>query len=112
MLVMGGNAPPNWLPQDRAACKTWQGKEIGVQSALAPWAPGNALCARCHGEHPDRRFPGLVAKLYDTPEHHFHPAVPYYHLRAVSDLYGDAPDAFEIHASYFDVLRRCRADRA
>jgi Flp pilus assembly protein TadD len=42
--------------------------------ALTLWAPGNALCARCHGEHPDRRFPSLVAKLYDTPEHHFHPA--------------------------------------
>jgi len=42
--------------------------------SLAFWAPGNALCARCHGEHPDRRFPGLVAKRYDTPEHHFHPA--------------------------------------
>jgi tetratricopeptide (TPR) repeat protein len=41
--------------------------------ALALWAPGNALCVRCHGEHPDHRFPSLVSKRYDTPEHHFHP---------------------------------------
>jgi tetratricopeptide (TPR) repeat protein len=42
--------------------------------SLRLWAPGNALCARCHWEHPDPRFPSLVAKRYDTPEHHFHPA--------------------------------------
>jgi predicted CXXCH cytochrome family protein len=38
-------------------------------------AEGNALCVRCHQEAPDtRRFPGLRAKAYDTPAHHFHPA--------------------------------------
>jgi tetratricopeptide (TPR) repeat protein len=35
---------------------------------------GNGLCALCHQEKPDQqRFPTLVAKRYDTPEHHFHP---------------------------------------
>ena len=36
-------------------------------------ADGNALCARCHQSRPDKRFPTLAAKSYDTPEHHFHP---------------------------------------
>ncbi|MCZ6464819.1 MAG: tetratricopeptide repeat protein [Proteobacteria bacterium] len=36
-------------------------------------AEGDALCTRCHSESPDARFPGLAAKHYDTPEHHFHP---------------------------------------
>jgi predicted CXXCH cytochrome family protein len=35
-------------------------------------AEGNALCARCHAETPDARFPGLRAKRYDAPEHHHH----------------------------------------
>jgi len=37
-------------------------------------ASGNALCVRCHNQVPDARFPTLVARSYDTPEHHFHPA--------------------------------------
>ena len=38
-------------------------------------AEGNALCVRCHQSAPDtRRFPGLRAKSYDSPAHHFHPA--------------------------------------
>jgi len=38
-------------------------------------ADGNALCTRCHQTAPDTaRFPGLPAKLYDSPAHHFHPA--------------------------------------
>jgi tetratricopeptide (TPR) repeat protein len=36
-------------------------------------AVGNALCGRCHGTTPDPRFPTLVAKAYDSIEHHFHP---------------------------------------
>jgi predicted CXXCH cytochrome family protein len=36
-------------------------------------AEGNALCARCHQENPDPRFPTLTAKIYDSPLHHFHP---------------------------------------
>ena len=35
-------------------------------------AEGNALCTRCHQSRPDMRFPHLVAKVYDTPAHHFH----------------------------------------
>jgi predicted CXXCH cytochrome family protein len=36
-------------------------------------AEGNALCVRCHQEAPDRaRFPGLRAKSYESPAHHFH----------------------------------------
>ncbi|MCB1889137.1 MAG: hypothetical protein KDH20_16130 [Rhodocyclaceae bacterium] len=36
-------------------------------------AAGNALCVRCHNAAPDNtRFPGLQAKDYDAPEHHFH----------------------------------------
>jgi len=35
---------------------------------------GNGLCARCHQQKPDQqRFPTLIAKSYNTPEHHFHP---------------------------------------
>jgi predicted CXXCH cytochrome family protein len=37
-------------------------------------AEGNALCVRCHHQLPDPRFPTLVPKNYDSPEHHFHPA--------------------------------------
>ena len=37
-------------------------------------ATGNALCLRCHSPTPDPKFPGLVAKNYDSPEHHFHAA--------------------------------------
>jgi predicted CXXCH cytochrome family protein len=37
-------------------------------------AEGNALCIRCHNQVPDPRFPTLLAKNYDAPEHHFHPA--------------------------------------
>jgi len=36
-------------------------------------APGNALCLQCHNTAPDTgRFPGLKAKDYNAPEHHFH----------------------------------------
>ena len=36
-------------------------------------AEGNALCTACHNPAPDRgRFPGLQAKDYDAPSHHFH----------------------------------------
>lgn len=37
-------------------------------------AEGNALCTRCHGEQPPKKFPGLQAKLYDAPSHHHHEA--------------------------------------
>ena len=37
-------------------------------------ATGNALCLRCHSPTPDPKFPGLVARNYDSPEHHFHAA--------------------------------------
>lgn len=38
-------------------------------------AEGNALCTACHNPSPDRaRFPGLAAKDYDSPAHHFHAA--------------------------------------
>ena len=38
-------------------------------------ADGNALCVACHNEAPDKaRFPGLQAKNYDSPQHHFHTA--------------------------------------
>ena len=37
-------------------------------------ASGNALCVRCHAPTPDPRFPGLRAKDYDSPAHHFHAA--------------------------------------
>lgn len=40
-----------------------------------PRAEGNALCTACHNPSPDRtRFPGLIAKNYDVPAHHFHRA--------------------------------------
>ncbi len=35
-------------------------------------AEGNALCTRCHGTTPNPLFPGLKARNYDTPRHHFH----------------------------------------
>jgi hypothetical protein len=42
---------------------------------LTPVADGNALCVRCHQDAPDTpRFPGLRAKSYDSPGHHFHAA--------------------------------------
>ncbi|KAI5913779.1 multiheme c-type cytochrome [Thauera sp. 2A1] len=38
-------------------------------------ADGNALCTACHNQAPDTaRFPGLKAKNYDSPQHHFHTA--------------------------------------
>jgi tetratricopeptide (TPR) repeat protein len=36
--------------------------------------PGNALCVRCHNEAPDPRFPTMILRNYERPEHHFHPA--------------------------------------
>jgi predicted CXXCH cytochrome family protein len=33
----------------------------------------NGLCTRCHQASPDLRFPGLEARNYDDPAHHFHP---------------------------------------
>lgn len=33
---------------------------------------GDALCTRCHGLEPDRRFPQLAKRRYDTVEHHHH----------------------------------------
>ena len=35
-------------------------------------AQGNGLCVQCHSERADHRFPKLIPKNYDTPEHHFH----------------------------------------
>jgi len=37
-------------------------------------ADGNALCTRCHSPTPPPNFPTLVAKNYDTPDHHMHEA--------------------------------------
>jgi predicted CXXCH cytochrome family protein len=42
--------------------------------ALGLRAEGNALCVRCHSPVGESRFPTLVKKVYDAPEHHFHPA--------------------------------------
>jgi predicted CXXCH cytochrome family protein len=36
------------------------------------WVDGDALCVRCHNDPPDPRFPTLISRRYDTPEHHFH----------------------------------------
>lgn len=33
---------------------------------------GNALCTRCHSSTPNPAFPGLRARSYDDPAHHFH----------------------------------------
>ena len=35
-------------------------------------ATGNSLCLQCHTTSPPERFPGLQAKNYDSPGHHFH----------------------------------------
>lgn len=35
-------------------------------------AGGNDLCTRCHSDRPNRAFPALRPKRYDTPDHHFH----------------------------------------
>ncbi|MEL7449753.1 MAG: cytochrome c3 family protein [Pseudomonadota bacterium] len=37
-------------------------------------ASDNATCTRCHQENPPPQFPTLAAKVYDSPEHHFHEA--------------------------------------
>jgi tetratricopeptide (TPR) repeat protein len=43
--------------------------------SLELWLPGNATCLQCHSpEAPLDRFDSLQAKLYDSPEHHFHPS--------------------------------------
>ena len=35
--------------------------------------PGNGVCLQCHNPQPPiGRFPGLIAKNYDSPAHHFH----------------------------------------
>ncbi|MAI79422.1 MAG: hypothetical protein CL917_10810 [Deltaproteobacteria bacterium] len=36
-------------------------------------ADGDALCTRCHSLNPDSRFPQLVKRKYDDPDHHHHP---------------------------------------
>lgn len=37
------------------------------------WTEGNALCAGCHQPSPPvQQYPGLQARAYDSPEHHFH----------------------------------------
>jgi len=33
---------------------------------------GNEVCTACHSPNGAGRFPGLQAKVYDSPEHHFH----------------------------------------
>lgn len=35
-------------------------------------AEGNTLCVRCHNPDPPAKYPGLRAKSYDSPTHHFH----------------------------------------
>ncbi|MFT5049305.1 MAG: tetratricopeptide (TPR) repeat protein [Chlamydiales bacterium] len=41
--------------------------------SLELWVPGNAVCLQCHStEAPLDRFSTLQAKVYDSPEHHFH----------------------------------------
>ncbi len=41
--------------------------------ALELLAPGDGVCLQCHTETPPTdRFPTLVARRYDTPEHHHH----------------------------------------
>jgi predicted CXXCH cytochrome family protein len=37
-------------------------------------AQGNGVCLQCHRAQPDPRFPGLAAKDYEAPAHHFHRA--------------------------------------
>ena len=36
-------------------------------------AEGNAVCAQCHSPAGNPRFPSLPLKVFDGPEHHFHP---------------------------------------
>lgn len=33
---------------------------------------GNAVCTQCHTDNPPAAYSGLLAKNYDSPEHHFH----------------------------------------
>jgi len=41
--------------------------------SLELWVPGNAVCLQCHSpEAPLDRFSTLKAKVYDSPDHHFH----------------------------------------
>ncbi|MEO1678209.1 MAG: multiheme c-type cytochrome [Pseudomonadota bacterium] len=36
-------------------------------------AEGNAVCTQCHSPAGNADYPTLTARLYDSPEHHFHP---------------------------------------
>jgi predicted CXXCH cytochrome family protein len=36
-------------------------------------AEGNAVCTQCHSPAGNPRFPSLPLKVFDGPEHHFHP---------------------------------------
>lgn len=36
-------------------------------------AEGNAVCTQCHSPAGNSGFPSLALKVYDGPEHHFHP---------------------------------------
>jgi predicted CXXCH cytochrome family protein len=36
-------------------------------------AEGNAVCAQCHSPAGNPRFPSLPLRVFDGPEHHFHP---------------------------------------
>lgn len=59
--------------QSRMCQRGVQCRDCHDPHGLQLLAKGNALCVRCHNSVPDPRFPTLVPKRYDTPEHHFHP---------------------------------------
>jgi len=52
---------------------------------------------------------GPVGFAYHA-EHHFFPSIPYYHLPKVAELSLDRREEYEVHQSYFDVLRLIRKD--
>ena len=55
--------------QAGVACNDCHNSHSGKLHAI-----GNALCVRCHNPEPDPKYPGLKAKVYDSSQHHFHPA--------------------------------------
>lgn len=52
---------------------------------------------------------GPVGFAYHA-EHHFFPSIPYYHLPKVAKLPLNRREEYEVHQSYFDVLRLIRRD--
>jgi fatty acid desaturase len=74
-------------------------------------APGTPLHLKSFRVGVLQRFVIAPVGFSYHAEHHFYPSIPHYRLPEVAADFPESTDSLEVHHSYFDVVRKCRAGR-